>query len=106
MWLFRKKRERPSSATCDGPAIVSSADGAVPAVEVVSQMYNAMPRKRGLIEWLWAHTGHRRESRMKTDVGGEMQMMLPNHTQDGINAGDVCLLAESPYRILRVNDFL
>nr|XP_026500855.1 transient receptor potential cation channel subfamily A member 1 [Vanessa tameamea] len=101
MWLFRTKRERLPTSTCDGPAIVSTPDGAVPAVQVVSQMYNVMPRKRGLIGWLWALTGHRREPCMKPDVGGEMQVMLPNQAQDIVSSGDVCLLAESPYRILR-----
>ncbi|XP_050360802.1 transient receptor potential cation channel subfamily A member 1 [Nymphalis io] len=64
-------------------------------------MYNVMPRKRGVIGWLWALTGHRREPCMKPDVGGEMQVMLPNQAHDLVSAGDVCLLAESPYRILR-----
>nr|QDR50963.1 Transient receptor potential cation channel A1 [Heliconius melpomene] len=35
------------------------------------------------------------------DVGGEMQMMLPIEIPESITSGDVCLLAESPYRILR-----
>ncbi|CAH0716261.1 unnamed protein product, partial [Brenthis ino] len=102
MWLFRSKRQRSSSLTYGGPAIVSAADGAVPSVQVVSQMYNVMPRKRGLFGWLWALSGHHREPCMKLpDVGGEMQMMLPNQVPDAITSGDVCLLTESPYRILR-----
>ncbi|CAH2217966.1 jg22435, partial [Pararge aegeria aegeria] len=51
MWLLRSKRERANSVHRDiGPAIVATADGAAAPVQVVSQMYNAMPRKRGLIK--------------------------------------------------------
>lgn len=34
--------------------------------------------------------------------GGEMQVMLPQNL-DNQTSGEVCLLAESPYRILRVS---
>ncbi|XP_052746471.1 transient receptor potential cation channel subfamily A member 1 [Bicyclus anynana] len=102
MWLLRSKRERANSVNRDiGPAIVATADVVTPPVHVVSHMYNTMPRKRGLLGWLWTLTGHRRETRMKTDPGGEMQIMLPNQGNERVNSGDVCLLAESPYRILR-----
>ncbi|XP_045784987.1 transient receptor potential cation channel subfamily A member 1 [Maniola jurtina] len=75
-------------------------------------MYDAMPRKRGLMGWLWTLSGHRREPHAKADPGGEMQVMLPNQGNERVNSGEVCLLAESPYRILRaaesgnVEDFM
>ncbi|XP_069364623.1 transient receptor potential cation channel subfamily A member 1 [Maniola hyperantus] len=75
-------------------------------------MYNAMPRKTGLMGWLWTLSGHRREPHAKADPGGEMQSMLPNQGNERVNSGEVCLLAESPYRILRaaesgnVEDFM
>nr|XP_034839618.1 transient receptor potential cation channel subfamily A member 1 [Maniola hyperantus] len=62
--------------------------------------------------WLWTLSGHRREPHAKADPGGEMQSMLPNQGNERVNSGEVCLLAESPYRILRaaesgnVEDFM
>ncbi|XP_059055068.1 transient receptor potential cation channel subfamily A member 1 [Achroia grisella] len=61
---------------------------------------------------MWSLTGHNRESRIKIDYGGELQSMLPHQAPDRLNSGEVCLLAESPYRILRaaesgnVEDFM
>lgn len=46
-------------------------------------------------------TGSRHPPRGKMDYGAELQIML---TTDRNNSGDVCLLTESPYRILRVSD--
>ncbi|XP_041987192.1 transient receptor potential cation channel subfamily A member 1 [Aricia agestis] len=108
MWLFRRRSREVRE---QGPAIVATADGATPTVQFMSHMYNTMPRKRSVFTWLWTKTGHR--DRMKIpDPGGEMQVMLPNQGLDQINSGEFCLLAESPYRILRaaesgnVEDFM
>ncbi|CAH0401828.1 unnamed protein product [Chilo suppressalis] len=95
-------RQSPSQRT-RGPAILANADGAFPpAVQVVSHNYNnSAPRKRGLAEWMWTLTGHNRQPGVKrADTVGELQIMLPMQMSE--NSGDVCLLAESPYRILRV----
>lgn len=43
--------------------------------------------------------GRRRRRRHISDPGAELQTMLPT-------VGEVCLLAESPFRILRVSNRL
>lgn len=51
-------------------------------------------------DWVLRLTGRSHSPRGKMDYGGELQIMLP---PDRNNSGEVCLLAESPYRILRVS---
>ncbi|CAK1554642.1 unnamed protein product [Leptosia nina] len=100
MWLFRGTR--PANPTpLRGPSVVATADGGTPNVQVVSNMFNESPDKPGVINWIRSLMGrHGRQRRQKvTDPGGEMQMMLIK--KDRANSGDVCLLAESPFRILR-----
>ncbi|KAF9817178.1 hypothetical protein SFRURICE_013966, partial [Spodoptera frugiperda] len=53
-----------------------------------------------LEEWVWTLTGQNRQNREKVDPGGELQIMLPAQP-DKPTSGEVCLLAESPFRILR-----
>lgn len=55
---------------------------------------------------MWTLTGgdRRREPQAKSaECASELQIMLPTRGPDALSAGDVCLLAESPYRILRVS---
>ncbi|XP_026747288.1 transient receptor potential cation channel subfamily A member 1 isoform X3 [Trichoplusia ni] len=62
-------------------------------------------------EWVWTLTGQNRQNREQVDPGGELQIMLPSQPER-VNSGEVCLLAESPFRILRaaesgnVEDFM
>lgn len=56
-------------------------------------------------EWVWTLTGQNRHNREKVDPGGELQIMLPAQPDKAIS-GEVCLLAESPFRILRVSQLL
>lgn len=56
-------------------------------------------------EWVWTLTGQNRQNREKVDPGGELQIMLPAQP-DKPTSGEVCLLAESPFRILRVSAIL
>ncbi|VVC86120.1 unnamed protein product [Leptidea sinapis] len=89
----------------NGPATVSSAEEISSCVQV--NIYNDDHRKAGFSEyclkaWLRRLPGFRRSRRTKiSDPGGELQIMLPN--TDRMASGDVCLLTESPYRILRVS---
>lgn len=53
-----------------------------------------------LQEFMWSLAG-RDGHREKVDAGGELQIMLQSE-KERISSGDVCLLAESPFRILRV----
>ncbi|CAB3226225.1 unnamed protein product [Arctia plantaginis] len=100
MWLFGGRTARPPQQLPPrGPAILSAPDGAVPSVQVISHNCGSTPRKRGLAEWVWTITGHRNREKAQ-DPGGELQIMLPSQP-DRVNSGDVCLLAESPFRILR-----
>ncbi|XP_060809510.1 transient receptor potential cation channel subfamily A member 1 [Amyelois transitella] len=111
MWFIGAAAERQPPRS-GGPAVVASAGCGVPPVPIFSHDSHSVPRKRGLAEWMWTLTGHNREPRPKLDHGGELQIMLPSKDQDKLNSGEVCLLAESPYRILRaaesgnVEDFM
>ncbi|XP_037299699.1 transient receptor potential cation channel subfamily A member 1 isoform X2 [Manduca sexta] len=59
-------------------------------------------RERRVFEWIRSITGRNRHVDEKSpDPGGELQIMLPAQALDRTNSGDVCLLAESPFRILR-----
>lgn len=51
---------------------------------------------------MWTLTGQNRQNREQVDPGGELQIMLPSQPER-VNSGEVCLLAESPFRILRVS---
>ncbi|XP_045509568.1 transient receptor potential cation channel subfamily A member 1 [Colias croceus] len=110
MWLFRSgDMQQPDPRPCNGPAIVSA--DAPTAQVATNNVFNEASRKSGIANWLWNLTGRRRQRREKMgDPGGEMQVMLT--TPDRVNSGDVCLLTESPYRILRaaesgnVEDFM
>ncbi|XP_061382460.1 transient receptor potential cation channel subfamily A member 1 isoform X1 [Danaus plexippus] len=97
MWLFPFKNRTGTDRDVN-PPIVATPDRTDP-VPVLSQINNLMPRKRGLIAWLWSVTGRHREPRMKMDPGGELQVMLPHQIQDRITSGDVCRMSDSPYRI-------
>ncbi|XP_047040389.1 transient receptor potential cation channel subfamily A member 1 isoform X3 [Helicoverpa zea] len=112
MWLLGGGAARPvPQRTVRGPAILSTPDGAVPPVQVITHNFGTTPRKRGLAEWVWTLTGQNRHNREKVDPGGELQIMLPAQP-DKAASGEVCLLAESPFRILRaaesgnVEDFM
>ncbi|KAL0851782.1 hypothetical protein ABMA28_000092 [Loxostege sticticalis] len=74
------------------------------SVSVIAQKSSFMPEKCTVLEWMWTLTGQNREgARVKRDHMSELQIMLPPPPPIMANSGDVCLLAESPYRILRVN---
>ncbi|XP_035438092.2 transient receptor potential cation channel subfamily A member 1 isoform X8 [Spodoptera frugiperda] len=112
MWLLGGGAARPAQQrACRGPAILSTPDGAMPSVQVITHNFSTTPRKRGLAEWVWTLTGQNRQNREKVDPGGELQIMLPAQP-DKPTSGEVCLLAESPFRILRaaesgnVEDFM
>ncbi|XP_050683813.1 transient receptor potential cation channel subfamily A member 1 [Leptidea sinapis] len=101
MWLFKSGRmdNAPNIPVHNnGPATVSSAEEISSCVQV--NIYNDDHRKAGFSAWLRRLPGFRRSRRTKiSDPGGELQIMLPN--TDRMASGDVCLLTESPYRILR-----
>ncbi|CAH1647464.1 unnamed protein product [Spodoptera littoralis] len=102
MWLLGGGAARPAQQRpCRGPAILSTPDGAMPSVQVITHNFSTTPRKRGLAEWVWTLTGQNRQNREKVDPGGELQIMLPAQP-DKPTSGEVCLLAESPFRILRL----
>ncbi|KAJ8737901.1 hypothetical protein PYW08_000496 [Mythimna loreyi] len=102
MWLLGGGAARtPPQRAVRGPAILATPDGAVPQVQCITHNYATAPRKRGLAEWVWTLTGQNRHNREKVDPGGELQIMLPAQP-DKATSGEVCLLAESPFRILRV----
>ncbi|CAG9788974.1 unnamed protein product [Diatraea saccharalis] len=105
MGVYEGTIRQPPPQRSRGPSILSNADGAFPSVQVVTHSYShSVPRKRGLAEWMWTLTGHNREPAVKRDNVGELQIMLPSQITDQSHSGDVCLLEESPYRILRVSE--
>lgn len=49
MWLLGGGAARPAQQrACRGPAILSTPDGAMPSVQVITHNFSTTPRKRGL----------------------------------------------------------
>ncbi|CAH2035068.1 unnamed protein product, partial [Iphiclides podalirius] len=117
MWLFRartvqRNQAQEAPASQEGSLELASqstisVEHEQPSEQAVTQNTDQAPRE-GFFGWFWTHIGRRRGQRDKapTDPAGELQVMLPNQPSELSNSGEVCLISESPYRILRELDRL